>query len=366
MRPVLASDKPSAATRLQFRLRRIRRRLLGNIKYWLQQKRWRIDLSLMMALGVMIATPSFTHPLVARLGHCWRVCSINGWAASIGLLLLAVALFVVAFKSVTMIARIIVWSRIHLVDPSDSRCRVLIMGLSDDLVPVGGNTRLNEITELFVKHGWATSPAYPAFVIARIKSVFAGRAECYAKPTSEYSSQIDIGDAESLRALVTRWQQNVRAVVYHGEALEAVYVLPSQKSMAQWSEFVAFMHALFPALKVKYVRADDGDFFRRPSKPNDPPRDYESHAYVWAGLLEAIDQAIDDFAAAGRLLADDEICIDVTPGQKTFSIAGASVTLNRELRLSYVSPDGHVRVYQAEADTADALRRVVNAGGAGG
>jgi hypothetical protein len=41
------------------------------------------------------------------------------------------------------------------------------------------------------------------------------------------------------------------------------------------------------------------------------------------------------------------------------------VTLNRELKLSYVSNEGKVTVYNAEIDTAEAMRRVLNAGGAG-
>jgi hypothetical protein len=337
--------------------------MLAKVKFWLQQKRWRIDLGLVVALAAMIAAPSFTHPLIARLGACWHVCSMSGWRDSIGLLILAVAIFFMAFKSVAGIARIVIWSRLHVVHPSDSRCRVLIMGLSEE---VKEERIVKTIAALFAKHGWPTSPAYPEFVIERIKNLFADRGDCYGKATKEYRGQTDIADAETLTALETRWQQNVRAVVYHGEALKKVYVLPSEQSKAQWDEFATFMHALFPKLKVEYVRGDDGDFFKRPDKPADPPRDYESHAYVWAGLMQAIDHALDDFADRGRPLADDEICIDVTPGQKTFSIAGASVVLNRELRLSYVSNDGTVNVFQAEADTADALRRVVNAGGVGG
>jgi hypothetical protein len=40
------------------------------------------------------------------------------------------------------------------------------------------------------------------------------------------------------------------------------------------------------------------------------------------------------------------VCIDVTGG--TFSMAAANVTLNRELKLSYVSNDGKVAVYNDE------------------
>src|ERR1700761_3406446 len=158
---VLSSDKPSTATRTWWKLRRVWRRVHAGLELRLQQKRWRINVSLAAALGIMIAAPSFTHPLIAGIGNCWRVCSVGGWVASIWWLVFTVAIYALAFLSVAWIARQVVWSRLEVVHPSDCRCRVLIMGLSEELVPLGAPGRLKQITEIFEKHGWDTSPAYP-------------------------------------------------------------------------------------------------------------------------------------------------------------------------------------------------------------
>jgi hypothetical protein len=61
----------------------------------------------------------------------------------------------------------------------------------------------------------------------------------------------------------------------------------------------------------------------------------------------------------GKPLHDHEICIDVTAGPKTFSIAGAIVTLNRDLKLSYVSTEGITAIFNAEIGTADSLTRTL-------
>src|SRR5579885_3847771 len=101
MRPTSDSDKASAAARLRLRLRRAWRRLLDRIKLRLQQKRWLINVSLAVALGAMIATPSFTHPLVSGL---LSARSLADFEISILLLLLAVAIYALAFMSVGGIA----------------------------------------------------------------------------------------------------------------------------------------------------------------------------------------------------------------------------------------------------------------------
>jgi CRISPR-associated protein Csx16 len=310
------------------------RRLVGRFRHWLASGRWRIGGALAVTVFVLIAVPG---ALGAIVTNAW---AIGRWTGLIGALALSGLFYVIAFLALSMIARTVVWSRLRTVAPRESRCRVLIMGLSE-------------------------LPAEQLAVLAEIKAAFAGRCELYAKTTRDYLGLSGIGDANRLKKLAVKWQQNVRAGHQHGDALEAIFVLPSEESLKQWSDFVDFMHDFFPGLNLDLVCGDDGRPFKQPSLPGEKDRDYEDYAYVWAGLSRAVDQAHERFAATDDSLADDEICIDVAAGPKTFSMAGANVTLNRELKLSYVSNDGIVSVYNAEVDTADALRRVLNAGGAG-
>jgi hypothetical protein len=52
-----------------------------------------------------------------------------------------------------------------------------------------------------------------------------------------------------------------------------------------------------------------------------------------------------------------KICVDITAGNKMSSIAGAIVTLNRDLMVSYVNNEGEYSVYQARIGLADSLTR---------
>lgn len=350
------------------------RRLVSRFRQWIARERWRINGMLWIGLFLSVGMPNVGSSLGwLAVNDCYlgSGCSRTKWLLIIigGIALLVV--FYLAVKAVAFVAQTVVWSRLHTVVEGELRCRVLIMGLSEERMPLHPNT-IQSVTDLFSRHGWPTSPSYPEFVVEKIKSIFAKKPDLYGEPidnylkqnTNCYLNQHGVGDAATLQALATRWQQNVRAALLHGDSLEMIYVLPSEESAAQFELFKSFMAALFPRILVDFVRADDGMPFRLAKKS--AVRSYENHAYVWEGLSQAVSRAHERAADKKQWLADDEICIDVTAGQKTFSIAGANVTLNRELRLSYVSTSsGVVTAYRAEADTADTMRRIFNAGGAG-
>lgn len=134
----MKSDKASLAIRLWFRLKRVWRPLLAGFEMWMQRKRWRVNASLGVGLFLVIVSPTFSHSQAGLLWDClWNRCSPVGWVVPIVNFAIAVVVFAVAFWYVAWIARTIVWSRLEVVNPSDNSCRVLIMGLSEELVPVG-------------------------------------------------------------------------------------------------------------------------------------------------------------------------------------------------------------------------------------
>lgn len=341
--------RPTRIERATAGLNRRWRIYLGRFRQFLLVSRLRVDAAIALALLVALAIPA---SIVTVLDWAWNIAGIAGAIVAI---ILCGAFYLAAFFMISVVARTVVWSRLRAVPERESQCRVLVMGLSEEKVPLYPNT-LDSVSRLFAAKGWATDGGYPAFVLERIGSVFAGNAAVYAQTKHQYRASREIADEATLIALEIRWQQNIRAMAHHGESLEAVLVLPSKESLLQWAEFEALVRKLFGEgrLIVEMIVAREGD-----------ERDYENYAYVWSGLSRGVDRAHELFPDESIGLADDEICIDVTAGQKTFSMAGANVTLNRELKLSYVNNDGKVTVYNAEIDTADALRRVFNAGGAG-
>ncbi|GAB3438802.1 hypothetical protein GCM10027396_03610 [Insolitispirillum peregrinum] len=73
--------------------------------------------------------------------------------------------------------------------------------------------------------------------------------------------------------------------------------------------------------------------------------DFEDYNSVTDALNSAVDKAMKDHE-----VRHNEICIDATAGLKTFSIAAAITTLNRQLVFSYVNNNGEPRYYDAKID----------------
>ncbi|MFC7452230.1 hypothetical protein [Insolitispirillum peregrinum] len=144
------------------------------------------------------------------------------------------------------------------------------------------------------------------------------------------------------------WQQNLRIVwdhmkeQSHPKTMKAILVIASEASCPHFSNFQAIlMGRLGDAIQrgiinggipeIKMVTSDGIDF-----------EDYNS---VTDALNSAVDKAMKDHE-----VRHNEICIDATAGLKTFSIAAAITTLNRQLVFSYVNNNGEPRYYDAKID----------------
>lgn len=239
------------------------------------------------------------------------------------------------------------------VPPENGACSILVTGLSVEK----DTDRISAIRETF-------------------RADFAG----FALPGKLFSSSPKV--VASPDSFMSSWQQTLRAMRYHRPRLKVVMILPSAESLEQWDDhFVPLLRDLCPGVRigsksqpaprrgvateaepfadlvVDLVRAPlSGDVY----KGKGDRRDYEDYDFVRTGLEAGIEQA--------RLLLprnifeqetahERDICVDITPGLKTFSIAGAIVTLNSDYRLGYVptGPEGgDVVIYDAQIRFASA------------
>ncbi|TNB47094.1 hypothetical protein FF124_12990 [Martelella lutilitoris] len=159
------------------------------------------------------------------------------------------------------------------------------------------------------------------------------------------------------------WQQNVRAAARHGKALKAIYVLNPDTD--QFGKFEKFMKRALegtecqPEIICISDEQNPGDYFC----PTDGggraiPPSYENYDYVYAGFKRALDliggrSDIPNlprprtvfFGSKRDAMIDRETCIDITPGPKPYSVAAAILTLNRDLKFSYVTKEGEVLFY---------------------
>jgi CRISPR-associated protein Csx16 len=265
-----------------------------------------------------------------------RILLLLGFALLYGIVVYLLSRFVSA----------IVWSRMRPVEGADSRCAALIMLMS----PLGRYHTVDNAKEALARFRPATDR--PPDTAA------------YAAPTDQYNALETTPDGqdctkEDLKCLAVPWQQNVRAVHHHGAGLRHVFVLCSKEGNDQWEDFGPFMEAFFPALRFRRVSIEGSEapFCRRGAQPEDAS--YEDYDFIREGLNRGVDQILTAAAEAGELLTEADICIDITPGQKPGAIGAAIVTLNRELKLSYVSMRGTVTVFDAEIGTADSLARAI-------
>ena len=234
--------------------------------------------------------------------------------------------YALAIYVLSQIVGAVIWSRMSELGGRDAKCRALIMGLSP--------ASISEVDE----------------ICARFKA----RPQDYTLPIQEYRALTISPDGNKLTPkkcidLAIFWQQNARAIQHHLPGLKRVLVLPSTESDRQWKHFEKLTTAFYPGIKVERVTDEGGRIF---ANPHDGAQSYEDYAYVRDGLDRAVIQLLE----RDEKLVEADICVDVTPGQKLFSIAAAIATLNRDIKLSYVSTlDGRVRVFDAEIGTADSL-----------
>lgn len=145
-----------------------------------------------------------------------------------------------------------------------------------------------------------------------------------------------------------QWQQAVRRIAPEmaRDGLLQIYVVPSLESAKQWDEF----HAFVASICGKHV-AD-----KLVPEP-ETGIEYEHFGAVYAAIESCVTKAMRQTSD----LEPRDVCVDVTAGLKVFSVAAATVTLNRQLTFSYVTtqpstdeqgehvPKGSVRLYDAHA-----------------
>ncbi|WP_284180403.1 CRISPR-associated protein Csx16 [Rhabdaerophilum sp. SD176] len=266
------------------------------------------------------------------------------------------------------------WSRLDAVPDSEDKTRVLITGLSR-MTPAAREK------------------------LGIVQAAFAGAPEIYVKwqqgEGASHDNQNEINRLlnekfpdrnidPAVFGTSQNWQQLIRAIEYHRTTLERVLVLPSTESLKLWDQFAApFLEALLgPNVRVgrqsdPVAWSNDGcltidlvrDQFGRPFEvmrsDGQSSVAYESYDHAKAGLEAAIQQAhleFDKLMARPNLnvlrfphqkLFDEDICVDITAGQKMFSVAAAVVTFNRDLKICYVDTNsGIVFVYDASIGIA--------------
>ncbi len=144
------------------------------------------------------------------------------------------------------------------------------------------------------------------------------------------------------------WQQNLRVLKELGEVRNLYVLLPD---VDQFNRFVEILRHFFPEdrLAVKLITDRRGNTaFERDVKDKLSP-DYEDFRYVTAGIDLALGMIARDLAISAEE-AERHSIIDVTAGLKTFSIAAAIASLNRDLLFVYAGTGnntGRVLAYDA-------------------
>ena len=147
------------------------------------------------------------------------------------------------------------------------------------------------------------------------------------------------------------WHQSARAVLFHASRLEEIRILRPDTNDDEFEMFIQFLRGCLEKAGNTKVRIRQIHF---PGEPDiqfqmtgrtgnfDPPS-YEDYEYVYEGFREGLKQLRQNVD-----WSEDDVCIDVTPGFKPYSIAAAVITFNQGLKFSYVNMEGQIRFYDAE------------------
>ena len=124
----------------------------------------------------------------------------------------------------------------------------------------------------------------------------------------------------------TKWEMPMIAVSHHYPTLKQLYVIPSADSkpgtkdgsFRQVPLFKWLFQRLFPKLEIETVSPEKGV-------------DFEDIAALYDSLRESfLKKALSQYHSS-------QIIIDITGGQKPVAIAGVFATLDRDLKVQYVS-----------------------------
>jgi len=190
-------------------------------------------------------------------------------------------------------------------------------------------------------------------------------------------------DKAKCKNVTNQWQQNLRAIWHHKDALKAIYVLDNGEN--QYEDFESYLRKalelggeVLAKTKVHRIiaKGNPGMPFCEIDGSGQKIRStYEDYNYVYGGLSRGLEmiteqnpapkertglkKALDFFSGDKNSDFFDRLtCVDATPGQKTFSVAAAVITLNRPLKFCYVTTYnakavfGEVRFYDTRVNIA--------------
>lgn len=200
-------------------------------------------------------------------------------------------------------------------------CRVLIVGLSS--IGEKGNFRATNLER-----------------IAQIKTLPFPVAALSSDEFEAAAASLTAAQAASFAGLgLFSWQQALRAIRPHLPRLREVLVISSEQSA---TDFDLFAEMLQPML-----RASGHEVTLRHVTPKGI--DFEDFGVVYKTMRAALEHAPKSDSGG------DDVCIDVTPGQKIFSIASAVATLNRGVAFGYVNGKGEVKSFDASIEVGAVL-----------
>jgi hypothetical protein len=148
-----------------------------------------------------------------------------------------------------------------------------------------------------------------------------------------FGTDLDKAFAPAARDALDNWQQSVRFLraLPH---IEALFVIDNDKG--QFPRFRQLLLHFRPGLRV--IRIENAHH-RQP--------DYEDFEFCQASIRRGL-QMIGKHAGLDPRAAEASTLIDVTPGQKTLSIAAAVASIRRNLIFVYVGFSGELRGYDVD------------------
>ncbi len=167
-----------------------------------------------------------------------------------------------------------------------------------------------------------------------------------ARNKAEFEGQYDVNDptqAQIRKVCGNRWQQNFRIIQRHRDQLEVIIVIVSEGEKGSAHQFEQFREVTTRLLTpwerpVEVVQA-----------PGEPI-DFENHDQVRRQLREILSLCKRNYNAG-----NSDIAIDITSGTKIFSVAAATITLNKDMTYTYVNNDGRVSSYDDSVTLGDVI-----------
>jgi len=330
-----APGKAVWTLRMRRRALRVRRRMRDGVGAWPALAKW----ALAAGAGIVLTKcgPLTADKLWSAASCLASGCAAGQTAGAAAQGALSFGAVMLAIGALAALSQSILSTRARRLQPGSYRARALIVGLSPPN-RAGAGPYFYEIEQ----------------------SQFSGDARGLAAPGEEFEKApaFAVMQTKLPAYKASNWQQMVRAILPHIGRLERILVLPSDGSTNHFEAFVAYAQAIFGGeLRIDRVVDHVGAPFRVGSADTDTEeQSYENYDYVTKGL----DRAVEQLREADDTLGEEDICIDATAGIKMFAAGATVVTLNRKLRMSYVSNAGEQKLYDLEIEIADYKSLVQN------